>query len=1021
MWNGYNNVQYLSHRTVNMNPGFTSKENNWSNTINPQPTNTQCATLVGHSTGWEFMNTDAGWQPYQTDLLDTTNGKWYIQYMVEATTTPSNLALPNVTLVGTTTTAETSRANATINSWAPVSGSSADSYTSPLFTVGTSVKHPTTFYSGTYTVTCLYGTAANTNATLPNYGMTAGTCTKTMTANDTANGCSRIYPYRWATLSDELTSASAFDASFRCGSRETVTNTTDTKAYRLQVWTGDPSFLAYDRNITDLFAGLAIGPVSTQTQNYNFNTGADVTCAAKVGDGYSTNPSCQARACVGGACATPQTFIVVPSEEVTCTNQDSISYDVGCNPASPDYTECLGWMYQDNSNSTVINGVTTYTRNAKIKVNNIEQTIYFTCKIETPAWALGPVKTCTIQLPSGGTPVTIFAGDATTTNNTTNYSFQTTAYTLRKDTGKPTGTIAYYTNYSNGVTLSPDQYEYWQKQPITAVITCTDKAATSATGEPTTAGETDGSGCACSNTLTTNNPTPTAAEQLEIDQWSLGIPSSNTNIWPDVMTYSRVIANMNNATTTPPAVKVQDSANNKSAQSFQPDFGIDSTAPKLVATKTANSVTLAFTDNHPGASGFWKPASAFNETLPAGVLRGTTAGNNSILYRIWPKTNLAALEFGPDCSPLPVKNTNYYKYKEVPAAPSTQTLTLPSFDVNNNIVAYCIQDNAGNINRGYYPNNLMGCFASTAMPTVPTLSPSTLASHYAPLLKTKFASTTFSNNEKYGYSFSENPTNASCFRGILSNNITTLVTNQLNPRPAGEVTLTNWTTQLSTIKNTTTPNTNGYYYYSFSANTNNTVTVAPPTGTGTKNVIIDGGNIQINSNIEYTGSGKTLLLIARKNNAGQGGNIYISPTVTRIDAIIIADGGTLINGTPTATKNWITNPSDLTNRLTINGRLYSYNTRGGSITAQAAPGTDFDPITTNIGKYFDTNSTNATQLITTATPTQAATYDLERFRVMLSDGNSQCTTQVNYQAFTTASLPALLVRPASYQGGNCTF
>lgn len=282
----------------------------------------------------------------------------------------------------------------------------------------------------------------------------------------------------------------------------------------------------------------------------------------------------------------------------------------------------------------------------------------------------------------------------------------------------------------------------------------------------------------------------------------------------------------------------------------------------------------------------------------------------------------------------------------------------------------------------------MGCFASTAMPTVPTLSPSTLASHYAPLLKTKFASATLSNNEKYGYSFSENPTNASCFRGILSTNITTLVTNQLNPRPAGEVTLDNWTTKLSTIKNTTIPNANGYYYYSFSANTNNTVTVTPPTGTGTKNVIVDGGNIQINSNIEYTGTGKTLLLIARKNNAGQGGNIYINPTVTRIDAIIIADGGTLMNGTTTAgtttTKNWIMNASDLTNRLTINGRLYSYNTRGGSITPQAAPGTDFDPITTNIGKYFDTTSTNSS-LITTATPTQAATYDLERLRVMLSD------------------------------------
>lgn len=91
---------------------------------------------------------------------------------------------------------------------------------------------------------------------------------------------------------------------------------------------------------------------------------------------------------------------------------------------------------------------------------------------------------------------------------------------------------------------------------------------------------------------------------------------------------------MNNATTTPPAVKVQDSASNKSVQSFQPDFGIDSTAPKLVATKTTNSVTLSFTDNHVGASGFWKPASAFNEILPAGVSRGTTANDKAILYRI---------------------------------------------------------------------------------------------------------------------------------------------------------------------------------------------------------------------------------------------------------------------------------------------------------------------------------------------------------------------------------------------------
>jgi hypothetical protein len=51
---------------------------------------------------------------------------------------------------------------------------------------------------------------------------------------------------------------------------------------------------------------------------------------------------------------------------------------------------------------------------------------------------------------------------------------------------------------------------------------------------------------------------------------------------------------------------------------------------------------------------------------------------------------------------------------------------------------------------------------------------------------------------------------------------------------------------------------------------------------------VDGGNIQINTNIDYSGSDKTLVLIARKIG-DNGGNIFIHPNVTRIDAIIIAE------------------------------------------------------------------------------------------------------------------------------------
>lgn len=207
----------------------------------------------------------------------------------------------------------------------------------------------------------------------------------------------------------------------------------------------------------------------------------------------------------------------------------------------------------------------------------------------------------------------ILAGDVT--NGT--YSFQTTAYTLARDTGKPTGSISYYTNYSNGVTLASDQYDYWQKQPITAVITCTDRTSAN------TSGEQDGSGCACSQTL--------QGDATELQYWSQGVPSTNTNIGPDIMTYSRIIANNSGALS---PLRVVDTANNISDQSFAPDFGIDSTPPKLTATTSGSTITLSFTDNHAGASGFWKPLSAFGDTLPTGVLKGTTTSNNAIIYRI---------------------------------------------------------------------------------------------------------------------------------------------------------------------------------------------------------------------------------------------------------------------------------------------------------------------------------------------------------------------------------------------------
>ena len=75
---------------------------------------------------------------------------------------------------------------------------------------------------------------------------------------------------------------------------------------------------------------------------------------------------------------------------------------------------------------------------------------------------------------------------------------------------------------------------------------------------------------------------------------------------------------------------------------------------------------------------------------------------------------------------------------------------------------------------------------------------------------------------------------------------------------------------------TPTLNTQGYYYYRYTSSTDNTLTLSSsPTGTGVKSVIVDGGHIRITQDIIYSGGDKHLILIARKNTAGNGGNIII--------------------------------------------------------------------------------------------------------------------------------------------------
>jgi len=278
------------------------------------------------------------------------------------------------------------------------------------------------------------------------------------------------------------------------------------------------------------------------------------------------------------------------------------------------------------------------------------------------------------------------------------------------------------------------------------------------------------------------------------------------------------------------------------------------------------------------------------------------------------------------------------------------------------------------------------------MATIPKLDT------YKDLIKTRLLGAG-NDNQKYGYSFSENTTDANCFRGILANNVTTLMTNQLKAKTT--TILSNWDTDRSQLSTSTTLS-NGYYYYVYpTSNTLDIVTSPASSGAPVKTVVVDGGDIRIKTDLIYSGAGKTLLIIARKNTNGQGGNIIIDTNVKRIDAILIADGGALKSSDATL-------PGE---RLVINGRVYSYNTRGGSLSVSGV-----DLIDATVPKRF----TNAS-LVNAGSLNDARIQDLERFRPMFADGANTCSLSVNYTAFTAANLPALLKRPNSFAGGSCGF
>jgi hypothetical protein len=96
-----------------------------------------------------------------------------------------------------------------------------------------------------------------------------------------------------------------------------------------------------------------------------------------------------------------------------------------------------------------------------------------------------------------------------------------------------------------------------------------------------------------------------------------------------------------------------------------------------------------------GGSGLWKPLRAYTQNEASGIASGAA------LYKTGDKGDVNVPFASETC--IARNNGDYYKISEASTAP--QTAVIPVNDVTNNIntttkiLAYCVQDNAGNVTR----------------------------------------------------------------------------------------------------------------------------------------------------------------------------------------------------------------------------------------------------------------------------------------------------------------------------------
>lgn len=125
---------------------------------------------------------------------------------------------------------------------------------------------------------------------------------------------------------------------------------------------------------------------------------------------------------------------------------------------------------------------------------------------------------------------------------------------------------------------------------------------------------------------------------------------------------------------------------------------------------------------------------------------------------------------------------------------------------------------------------------------------------------------------------------------------------------------------------------------------------------GKKTILIIWGNLYIKNNIYYNSLANDMLgIIVIKDAEGNGGNIYIDPSITNISGTLFAEKSLIsYNGTIELDGN--TSISTLKNQLLIYGNVFSENTIGGSRkTTPQCPFYITSSCTTAIAQKYDLN------------------------------------------------------------------